>query len=103
MTPFRADELTEGDIIQNPTGDVWQVLTEPEYTNEGITFLVMWLGVDSPDNTQEVCLAPQSPFELLDREFIYLNQNNHATRLDRFPTPRRTFAPVPPIPARPLL
>ena len=72
MTPsiLRADELTLGDIIKDSAGDFLQVISEPEYTNKGITFLVMWLGVDSTDNTQEICLIPQSRYELLDHESI---------------------------------
>lgn len=51
-----ADELTEGDIIKHFTGDIWQVISEPEYTNAGITFEVMWLDVPTP-NTQFVNFA----------------------------------------------
>ena len=62
---LRADELTEGDIIRHFTGDLWQVLTEPQYTCSGIEFEVLWLNVDSPDNIQSVCFAPGWRFELV--------------------------------------
>lgn len=62
---IHADELTEGDIIKHFTGDVWMVTSEPEYTNAGITFEVVWLGVDTPDNTQTVNFAPAWRFELV--------------------------------------
>lgn len=58
------DELTNGDIIKHFTGDVWLVVSEPEYTNSGITFDVMWLDVDSSDNIQSVCFSPHWRFEL---------------------------------------
>lgn len=62
---IHAEELTEGDIIKHFTGDVWLVVSEPQYTNAGITFDVMWLDVDSPDNTQSVCFSPHWRFELV--------------------------------------
>lgn len=62
---IRADELTESDIVRHLTGDLWQVLTEPQYTCSGIEFEVLWLDVDSPDNTQEVCFHPRWQFELV--------------------------------------
>lgn len=62
---IQADELTSGDIIKHFTGDTWLVVSEPEYTNSGITFDVMWLDVDSPDNTQSVCFSPHWRFELV--------------------------------------
>lgn len=64
-TQIHADELTEGDIIKHVTGDIWQVISEPEYTNRGICFEVLWLDVDSPDNTQSVSFAPEWRFELV--------------------------------------
>ena len=65
----RADQLTEGDIIiHRCTGDAWEVICEPEYTNSGIRFEVLWLEVESPDNTQSVCFAPEWQFELLDHQ-----------------------------------
>ena len=36
-TQICADQLTEGDIIRHFTGDVWQVISEPEYTSSGIS------------------------------------------------------------------
>lgn len=62
---IHADELTEGDVIKHFTGDVWMIINEPEYTNAGITFEVVWLGVDTPDNTQAVTFAPAWRFELI--------------------------------------
>jgi hypothetical protein len=58
--------LTEGDIIQHFTGDTWMVITEPEYTNAGITFDVMYLDVETPYNPQKVSFAPSWSFILLD-------------------------------------
>lgn len=68
ITPtfVRADEITLGDIIRHFTGDTWQVVSEPEYTNQGITFDVMWLDVDTPNNTQTVTFAPAWRFEIID-------------------------------------
>ncbi len=60
-----SDQLTIGDIIKHGTGDLWQVISEPQYTCSGIEFEVLWLDVDSPDNTQSVCFAPQWRFELV--------------------------------------
>lgn len=70
--PFivRADELTKGDIIKNPTGDLWQVQSEPEYRNQGICFEVLWLDVPSLDNTQTITFVPDWRFELLDYQPI---------------------------------
>lgn len=65
---IHADELTEGDIIRHFTGDIWQVISEPQYTCSGITFDVLWLDVDSPDNTQNVCFAPNWRFELVSHQ-----------------------------------
>lgn len=61
---IHADELTEGDIIKHFTGDTWQVISEPEYTRQGITFKVMWLDIATP-NTQFVTFAPAWRFELI--------------------------------------
>lgn len=66
ISTIRADELTEGDIIRHFTGDVWMVVNEPEYTNQGITFDVIWLDVATSDNTQTVTFAPSWRFELVD-------------------------------------
>ena len=62
---IHAEELTEGDIIKHFTGDVWLVISEPQYTNAGIMFDVMWLDVDSPDNIQSVCFSPHWRFDLV--------------------------------------
>jgi hypothetical protein len=61
-----ADPLTEGDIIRHFTGDIWQVISEPEYASNGISFEVLCLDVETPPNTQYVVFAPQWRFELLD-------------------------------------
>lgn len=61
---IRADELTQGDIICH-LGSNWQVISEPEYTNRGITFEVLWLDFKE-NNTQEVSFDPRWKFELLD-------------------------------------
>lgn len=68
ITPtfVRADELTEGDIIRHFTGDTWLVTGEPEYTNQGIVFDVMWLDVDTDNNVQTVTFAPAWRFEIID-------------------------------------
>ncbi len=60
-----SDQLTIGDIIKHDTGDFWQVISEPQYTCSGIEFEVLWLDVDSPNNTQSVCFAPGWQFELV--------------------------------------
>ena len=65
-TTIRADQLTEGDIIQHSTTELWMVVTEPEYTTSGISFDVLCLDVEAPDNTQTVCFAPEVSFVLLD-------------------------------------
>lgn len=71
-TTITADELTIGDIIKHDTGDLWQVLSEPQYTCSGIEFDVLWLDVDSPDNTQSVCFAPSWRFELVSHQSSHL-------------------------------
>lgn len=63
-----SDQLTIGDIIKHGTGDLWQVISEPQYTCSGIEFEVLWLDVDSPGNTQSVCFAPQWRFELVSHQ-----------------------------------
>jgi hypothetical protein len=65
-TQIRADQLTEGDIIGHFTGDIWQVISEPEYTDSGISFEVLCLEVETPPNTQQVIFAAGWRFELLD-------------------------------------
>ena len=72
---IHADEITEGDIIKHFTGDVWLVTSEPKYTNSGITFDVMWLDVDSPDNIQPVCFSPHWRFELVAHQSLIQTQN----------------------------
>ncbi|GEM_PF-5511424 len=49
--------LTEDNIIQNSTGDRWMAITEPEYTTRGISFEVLCLDLEAPNNTQAVCFA----------------------------------------------
>lgn len=66
-TTIRASQLTEGDIIQHGS-DNWMVITEPEYTLCGITFEVLCLDVEEPNNTQFVCFNPESRFVLLDHQ-----------------------------------
>ena len=65
---IHADELTEGDIIRHFTGDVWMVISEPNFTRAGMTFDVMWLDVATPDNTQSVTFAPSWRFELVSHQ-----------------------------------
>lgn len=60
----RADELALGDIIRH-CGDIWQVLSEPQYTCSGIKFDVLWLDFAAPDNTQSACFPPDCQFELI--------------------------------------
>ncbi len=69
-TTICADQLTEGDIIQHFTGESWMVIAEPEYTNAGISFEVLCLDVDSRDNMQTVCFAPECSFKLLDCQSV---------------------------------
>lgn len=65
LSTIRADELTEGDVIQHLlTGDIWQVASEPEYTTKGIGFEVTWLS-----DAQDPCFIyaqPRQHFALLD-------------------------------------
>ena len=51
-TTIRADQLTEGDIIQHSTSDNWMVISEPKYTTGGISFEVLCLDVEAADYTQ---------------------------------------------------
>ena len=69
-TQICADQLTEGDIIRHSTGDVWQVISEPEYVSTGISFEVLCLDVVMPPNTQQLVFAPAWRFELLDYQPI---------------------------------
>ena len=66
VTQICADQLTEGDIIRHFTGDVWQVISEPEYVSNGISFEVLCLDVETLPNTQQVIFAASWKFELLD-------------------------------------
>lgn len=69
LSTIRADELTEGDVIQHLlTGDIWQVASEPEYTEKGIGFEVTWLS-----DSQEPC-------------FIYAQPHQHFALLDHNPS-----------------
>ena len=65
-TQICADQLTEGDIIRHFTGDIWQVISEPEYTSRGISFEVLCLDIETSPNTQQVVFAAGWRFELLD-------------------------------------
>ncbi len=65
-TQICADQLTEGDIIRHFTGEVWQVISEPEYVSNGISFEVLCLDVETLPNTQQVIFAAGWRFELLD-------------------------------------
>ena len=64
-TQICADQLTEGDIIQYST-DLWQVISEPEYVSNGISFEVLCLDVKTPPNIQQVIFAAGWKFELID-------------------------------------
>lgn len=68
-----ADQLTEGDIIRHFTGDVWQVISEPEYVSTGISFEVLCLDIEMLPNTQQVVFAPTWRFELLDYQPILIS------------------------------
>lgn len=65
---IRADQLTEGDIITGSKGDIWQVVSEPQYMDEGICFEVMWLK-SATFNTQKVCFLPNYEFELVSHPY----------------------------------
>lgn len=65
-TRICANELTEGDIIRHFTGNIWQVISEPEYVLNGISFGVLCLDVEKLPNTQQVIFAAGWKFELLD-------------------------------------
>ncbi len=67
-TTIRADQLTEGDIIRHSTGEDWMIINEPEYTTKGISFEVLCLDMEGPDNTQTVSFAPQTTFVLLNHQ-----------------------------------
>ncbi|PSF35832.1 hypothetical protein C7H19_15485 [Aphanothece hegewaldii CCALA 016] len=69
-TLIQADQLTEGDIIKHFTGDIWKVISEPEYTTTGISFEVLCLDVETLPNTQRVNFAPQCQCELLDHQSV---------------------------------
>ena len=64
-TQICANQLTEGDIIQH-SRDFWQVISEPEYVSNGISFEVLCLDVETLPNTQQVIFAAGWRFELLD-------------------------------------
>ena len=68
ITAIRADQLTEGDIIQHRPSDNWMIISEPEYTTRGISFEVLYLVVEAPNNTQTVCFDPETSFVLLDHQ-----------------------------------
>ena len=55
---IHADELTESDIIQHNDSTLL-IVSEPDYTNKGIEFEVMW-NVVTPDNVQTACFAPDA-------------------------------------------
>ena len=63
-TVIRNDELKEGDIIRH-LGGLLQVISEPEYTSYGIEFNALWLDIDSPNNTQQLCFNPNLLVELV--------------------------------------
>ena len=63
-TAIRADELTECDVVQHST-KLWMVVTEPEYTTNGISFNVLCLDAEAPYDTRTVCLAPEASLVLL--------------------------------------
>jgi hypothetical protein len=69
-TQICADQLTEGDVIRHFTGETWQVISEPEYVLNGISFEVLCLDIKIPPNTQHVIFAPNWKFELLDYQFL---------------------------------
>lgn len=77
IAPFiiHADQLTEGDVIKCLTGDIWRVVSEPEYTQQGICFDAMWLDVGVSNNVQGVCFAPTAEFELVSHQL----HNHHIT------------------------
>lgn len=77
IAPFiiHADQLTRGNVIKCLTGDIWQVVSEPEYTQQGICFDVMWLDVGVSNNVQGVCFAPTAEFELVSHQL----HNHHIT------------------------
>jgi hypothetical protein len=65
---IRADHLQEGDIIQHLAA-TWQVSSEPQYTNSGIEFEVLWLNSEITHlATQTVCFAPEWQFPLVSRQ-----------------------------------
>jgi len=67
-TIIRADQLTEGDIIQH-VDETWMVIIEPEYITKGITFEVLCLDLEA-SITQTVCFDPELCFVLLDHQSV---------------------------------
>lgn len=63
-TTICADELTQGDVVFYCNSCI-VVLTEPQYVQQGIVFDVLWLEIDSPDNTQQLCFNPEKLLELI--------------------------------------
>jgi hypothetical protein len=57
------EELVQGNIVKHFTGDVWEVYTEPKYTQRGVTFEVLPMNSDAP--VFEVVFAPGWRFELV--------------------------------------
>lgn len=77
-TLVTADQLTTGDIIKHRS-DIWQVITEPEYTEQGICFVVAWLFESAP-NTQTVSFVPGYLFELVNH-LTLINMDTNLTQL----------------------
>ena len=69
-TQICAEELTEGDIIRHFTGETWQVISEPEYLSNGISFEVLCLDIKTSPNTQQVIFAAGWKFELIDYQSL---------------------------------
>ena len=79
-TQICADQLTEGDIIRYFTGDVWQVISEPEYVSNGISFEVLCLDVETSPNTQQVIFSAGWKFEV-ERCRIQFGKSNRLVEL----------------------
>lgn len=63
-TTICADELAQGDVVFYCNSCII-VLTEPQYVQQGIVFDALWLEIDSPDNTQQLCFNREKLLELI--------------------------------------
>ncbi len=66
----RADEIALGDVIRHSTGDIWQIISEPEYGDLGISLEVLDAAVpDDAQNAYFIYAQPHQRFELVSYQF----------------------------------